>query len=154
MNCCKSLQPSLLLLAHGQLSPAEQEPIRQHLRECASCSRRLTELSGVSLLLSDALQSAPSPVPLRVVPRTSFFPARENWLLSVCAAAFALLAVLGAWKSAESSVASSPLSSASFFAFNEPEDSTPAPIFLPSRRSVEACPTNPTQSASPAANKP
>ena len=154
MNRCKSLQPSLLLFAHGQLSPAEQEPIRQHLSECAACSRQLTELSGVSLLLSDALQSAPSPVLLRVVPRTSFFPARENWLLSVCAAAFALLAVLGAWKSAESSVASSPMSSASFFAFNETEESASAPVFLPRKRSDEMCPPSPTKFASPTANLP
>ena len=153
MNRCKSLQPSLLLFAHGQLSPAEQEPIRQHLDECAACSRQLTELSGVSLLLSDALQSAPSPVLLRGVPRTSFFPARENWLLSVCAAAFALLAVLGAWKSAESA-STSPVVPASFFAFIGPEESTSDPVFLPRKRGNEMCPPQPSKFASPAANHP
>ena len=116
INRCKYYQQALLLLAHGQLEAGEHDAVRRHLRGCSACSRRLTELSGVSLLLSDALLAAAAPPPVKIMPRPSFFPARENWLLSTLLGVFAMLAVLGAWKSAESSVlAASPPPLPSYF---------------------------------------
>lgn len=101
MNC-KHYEQDLLLLAHGQLEAGAQKKVRQHLHDCPVCGERLVQLSGISLMLSDALQTASKIPPLPHSPRPSFFPSRESWLLSVLLAAFVMVALMGAWKSAKS----------------------------------------------------
>ena len=103
MNC-KHYEQDLLLLAHGQLEAGSQKQVRQHLHDCPACGERLAYLSGVSLLLADAIQTASPPPTLKMGPRPSFFPGRESWLMSVLLAAFVTIALLSAWKSAKSFV--------------------------------------------------
>ena len=51
MTAHESLQEMLALSAAGLLEPAEERQVREHIRECPACARRLDEFADLSAVL-------------------------------------------------------------------------------------------------------
>ena len=108
MKPCKVYEQELLLLAHGQLDASDAARIRKHISICPPCDERLSQLAGVSLLLADAVQFAPSTPTVPTAPRASFLPAKQQWLLSAFLGGCILFALLSLMRTAESYAAPLP----------------------------------------------
>jgi hypothetical protein len=62
---CRTCQPTLLDLAHGELAPELAVTVREHVRGCASCSAALTKLES-GLIASSQMAWLEPPAALRV----------------------------------------------------------------------------------------
>ena len=99
MKTHDEIEGMLPLSAAGLLDPAEEREIREHLRDCAGCTKRLEELG----VISAGLRSLPAPIPppyltaRTTLAMSEYADRRESLQLAAVSSLLAWLLALATW---------------------------------------------------------
>lgn len=74
MTPCDRYQEQISCLIDGELNPAEQRALAEHVRTCRACRRMYTAFRGVSAVIADADAEPPSDLTARIMQQVRSAP--------------------------------------------------------------------------------